>query len=172
MMPADPEWFASAGTPPATPAPTPPPPSPWRHRVALCVAVLIVCVVAIFAYGYVIRTLGVPDVLAREFYHHPICQHLDGWSASHFLLFALLGYLCPGQYLAAGAVGVGWEIFETALGQHELKVSGARVQLIGDTDSEGRPVAGDAPGYWYGKESDILMDLAGYIVGRACSRHK
>jgi hypothetical protein len=133
-----------------------------------CVAVYIVCVLLIIVYGYFLRTTKTKDVLAKRIFHHPICQEIDGWSISHFLFFGLLGVLFPGHHLQFFVTGVFWEVIETALGQNQLEVSGKRLQLVGDQDDEGNSTGKD-DAYWYGKESDIVMDMAGYCLGSAFS---
>jgi hypothetical protein len=116
-----------------------------------CVVLYLVCVLAIVAYGYALRRAEGRDPLARRLYHHPICQDIDGWSVCHLLFFL---------------VGAGWEVVETALGQNRLELSGRRLQLVGDQDAEGR-VTGDDAAFWYGKESDIVVDALGYALGSA-----
>jgi len=130
------------------------------------VALYVVCIIAIIAYGAHIRRSKTPDFLARRIFHHPICQDIDGWSISHFLFFGALGVLFPGRHLQFLLVGTGWEVVETVLGQNRVEVSGQRLQLIGDQDVTGRPT-GDGDAYWYGKESDILVDILGYSIGSA-----
>jgi hypothetical protein len=131
-----------------------------------CVAVYIVCVLLIIVYGMVIRRTGTCDVLARRIYHHPICQDIDGWSATHLLFFGLLGVMYPGRHLQFLGIGILWEVIETALGQNKLEVSGKRLQLVGDQDADGN-TTGDDDAYWYGKESDIVVDMVGYCLGSA-----
>ncbi|MCE7959507.1 MAG: hypothetical protein DYH06_16465, partial [Acidobacteria bacterium ACB2] len=131
-----------------------------------CVALYIVCVIVIILYGYFLRKTKTQDVLAKRIYHHPVCQEIDGWSVSHFLFFGLLGLLFPGHHLQFLLVGIFWEIVETALGQNNIEVSGKRLQLIGEQDEEGNST-GKSDAYWYGKESDIVMDIVGYCLGSA-----
>jgi len=128
--------------------------------------VYIVCILLIVAYGYFLRATGTPDILAQRIFHHPICQDIDGWSGTHFLFFGLLGVLYPHRHLRFLTVGVLWEVIETVLGQNKLEVSGRRLQLIGDQDEEGNSTGAD-DAYWYGKESDIIVDIAGYSLGSA-----
>ncbi len=131
-----------------------------------CVALYILSIFFIVMYGYYLRKSKTQDVLAKELYNHPICQNIDGWSISHLLFFGLLGVLFPGMHLQFLLIGIGWEVIETTLGQNELTVSGNRVQLIGDQDKDGN-LTGDETAYWYGKESDIVMDILGYCIGSA-----
>jgi len=80
------------------------------------------------------------------------------------MFFGLLGVLYPGHHLQFLTVGVLWEVIETALGQNKFEISGKRVQLIGDQDDDGN-MTGKDDAYWYGKESDIIMDITGYSIG-------
>ena len=131
-----------------------------------CVALYIVVVIVIILYGYFLRKTKTQDILAKRIYHHPICQEIDGWSISHLVFFGLLGVLYPGQHLQFLVVGIVWEVIESALGQNNIEVSGKRLQLIGEQDEEGNST--DKPdAYWYGKESDIVMDVVGYAIGSA-----
>lgn len=129
-----------------------------------CVALYIVVVLAIVVYGWILRRTETKDRLATRIYHHPILQDIDGWSITHFLFFGCLGVLFPGQYLQFLLVGIGWEVIETVLGQNQLEVSGKRLQLIGDQDDEGKPT-GKNDAYWYGKSSDIIVDILAYTLG-------
>ena len=131
-------------------------------------AVYAVAVIVIFAYGAALRATKTRDFLATKIHDSPIFQDIDGWSVSHLLFFALLGVLFPGRPGEFLAVGIGWELFETALGQNRIEVSGKRLQLIGDADDEGRPT-GDDDAFWYGKESDIVVDMIGYCLGSAAA---
>lgn len=129
-----------------------------------CVALYIVCVLVIVLYGHFLRATKTRDALGQRLYHHPVLQDIDGWSVSHFLFFGLLGVLYPGRHLQFFTMGVLWEVIETALGQNEFEVSGKRLQLIGEQDAEGN-LTGKKGAFWYGKESDIIVDVAGYVLG-------
>jgi len=131
-----------------------------------CVALYIVCVLAIVLYGYFLRRTKTQDPLARQIYTHPLCEDIDGWSITHLLFFGLLGVLYPGRHLQFLTVGILWEVVETALGQNKFEVSGKRLQLIGEQDEDGNPT-GDEDAYWYGKSSDIIIDMLGYATGSA-----
>jgi len=135
-----------------------------------CVAFYIVCVLIIIIYGYVLRKTKSKDILAKQIFDHPICQEIDGWSISHFLFFGLLGVCFPNKHLQFLLVGIGWEVIETILGQNKLQISNKRIQLIGDQDEHGNST-GKTDAYWYGKESDIIMDILGYSIGSALSTY-
>jgi hypothetical protein len=134
--------------------------------VVPCVVLYIVVVLFIVLYGFFLRRTGRRDVLATPIFDHPICQQIDGWSVSHLVFFGVLGFLYPGNHLQFFAVGYLWEVVETILGQNRLEMSGARLQLIGEQDENGNSTD-TKEAYWYGKESDMIMDVAGYAVGSA-----
>lgn len=129
-----------------------------------CVALYIVAIMLIIVYGWILRRTKTRDILAKTLYTHPLLQDIDGWSATHFVFFGLLGVLFPGQHLQFLAVGVVWEMIETGLGQNKLEVSGKRLQLVGDQDEEGNPTGKD-DAFWYGKSSDIIVDFTAYELG-------
>lgn len=131
-----------------------------------CVVLYIVCILLIVLYGVVLRATKSRDILAKKIYTHPICQDIDGWSISHFLFFGLLGVLYPGQHLQFLCVGFLWEVIETVLGQNKFGTTGSRLQLIGEQDENGVPT-GNNDAYWYGKESDVVVDIFGYSLGSA-----
>lgn len=131
-----------------------------------CVVLYIIVVLFIILYGYFLRRTRARDVLATPIFDHPICQKIDGWSITHLVFFGILGILYPGNHLQFFAIGVLWEIVETGLGQNNISVSGHRLQLIGEQDDDGN-TTGKEDAYWYGKESDLVMDFAGYCVGSA-----
>jgi len=129
-----------------------------------CVALYVVCVLAIVAYGFVLRRVGGADPLARRLYHHPVCEEIDGWSVTHFFFFGLLGVLFPGSHLQFLLVGIGWEVVESGLGQNKVQVSGRRLKLIGEIDDRGEA---DDDAFWYGRASDVIVDILGYSLGSA-----
>ena len=134
------------------------------RRVTLVAVLCVAVIMVIFAYGALIRWLGMPDPLERTIVDHPLAQQIDGWSVSHLLFFAVLGLLVPNRHLLFLGIGFGWEVVETVLGQVDVRVSGQRVQLVGDISDKGQV---DDAAYWYGKESDIIVNILGYSIGSA-----
>jgi len=130
------------------------------------VALYVVAVIAIVLYGFILRATKTRDFLGKTIFNHPLLQNFDGWSVTHFLFFGLLGVLYPGRPLQFLIVGAGWEVIETLLGQYKFGMTGSRLQLIGEQDDDGN-LTGNEDAYWYGKESDIVVDMAGYCLGSA-----
>jgi hypothetical protein len=136
-----------------------------------CVLLYFVCVALIVLYGHILRWTEAEDPLANfKVIDHPIAQQIDGWSLSHLFFFSVLGLLFPRRHLQFLLIGYGWEVVETHLGQSNVTVSGMRLKLLGERipvrqpDGTVKYVADDNQ-YWYGKESDVIMDILGYSIG-------
>lgn len=81
--------------------------------------------------------------------------HLDCWSASHFVLYTIIGFMFPHLWGIVLTVSVLWEVFEFIGGRCERVITGRQV-------------------YWRGRWSDLLVNLVGFVLGAAirlsCSR--
>jgi hypothetical protein len=136
-------------------------------RAIVCAVLCVITILLIVIYGMFLRRTGRADALEKAVIPQSKMMEFEvtGWSMTHLFFFGILGMLCPDQHFAFLLIGVGWEAVETAMGQNDLRVSGRRLQLIGDTDGDGCS-KGDT-GYWYGRASDVCMDLVGYVIGSA-----
>jgi len=117
----------------------------------------IICVIIIFIYGsYRCNNPDFKDPLQTKLR----LFDLDGWSLSHLLFFMLIGYNYGGQYLiAAFILGVLWEGFEHYYGEKRPGWLGG----YGDCNKmRTDPLEGN---WWYGKFSDIIMNILGLIIG-------
>ena len=123
----------------------------------LVITVIILCIVVI-EIGHFYR-----DEIQSKL-KNPIVQvpsfTIDWWSASHFMLFAFIGFVIPKRTTEAIIVGTGWEIFE------DFMASDKHTQLA-DCKKEGHSIwcHGVQDSYWYGKWDDIFMNTLGYVVG-------
>lgn len=114
------------------------------------------CLLLIYIYGKIVETRfnGV-DPLRTPIAHTDI----DFWSFTHFVLFFVLGYLYP-QYLPYWVImGVIWEVVESVSGNPEQrkKMFGTKFDFKGDK-------------YWYGKLTDVLIDIIGLACGYSLMR--
>lgn len=96
-------------------------------------------------------------------YHDPLMNKLgvldlDGWSLSHFGFFTLLGYLYPDTFVVSMSLGIGWEAFEHILGKNRPGILGG----FGDCMTTDPGIQGS---WWFGRVSDIVMNLLGFIFG-------
>lgn len=107
-----------------------------------------------------VATLLVAAVILSQ---NPLLCHLDAviiqspritrWSISHFLLYLVIGLLCPGHRVFYFWTGVSWELFERLYGIH--------------TNQEL---------YWTsngvsGQVTDIVMNVLGYELGQSIAIH-
>ena len=114
----------------------------------------VVCAVLIFMYGnYRCDNPDFKDPLETRLG----IGELDGWSLSHLLFFMFIGYHFKGKYLiAAFLLGVLWELFEHYYGEERPGWLGGDCDM-GTDRLDGR--------WWYGKWSDIAMNLIGLVLG-------
>jgi hypothetical protein len=136
------------------------------------VAIMGVAVLLIVTYGMVIRKHKIRDPLERKIIDHPSCPGFDGWAVLHFFFFMVLGIMYPGHNLQVIAVSLGWELIEHLLGTTNIKMSGKRLQLIGDQDEDGNPLPQSDEAWWYGRfVTDNSFNLTGYMLGDVLSKY-
>lgn len=131
------------------------------HRIII-VSIIISLIFIIFGHFYhetVQAALKKPLVHVKSF-------DLDWWSVSHFLLFALFGFVKPGYALSFFALGTGFEVFE------DMMSSDSTTQLWDCVGRKNHPCGkifcnGIQDSYWYGKADDIAVNLIGYVTGQA-----
>ena len=144
-------------------------------RFGYLVVAAILAVVAIGLYGrYRCNHPEYTDIFMAQ----SGVWDLDGWSGLHFVFFGMLGALCGTAYLPhAMVLGVAWEGVEHVLGTQRPSWLGG----FGDCVLTDRPPdQARAPGrtgddtpddkkslgtWWYGRASDIVVNVAGYLAG-------
>ena len=89
---------------------------------------------------------------------------LDGWSVTHFIWFMILGYIYPETLLLSTSIGILWELFEHYYGEERPGWLGG----YGDCDD----LATDkkSGNWWYGKWSDIVCNITGFMIGKHLRR--
>lgn len=127
---------------------------PYAAILALC----SIAVVAVVCYG-TLRCSSPKfwDPLTKALLPPPWDQFTDGWALTHFVLFAVIGYLFPRlQYLAfAWGLGVLWELVESSLRDRPFYLSKCHYKV----DSKAKA------GWWYGRWQDIVTNTAGLATG-------
>lgn len=83
----------------------------------------------------------------------------DGWSISHLVFFAVLGYLYPSHMYFVLFLGLLWESIEFATQHTEWGLLHALRGL-----AKCKNIHNDNF-WWYGKVSDLLMNLLGFWIG-------
>ncbi len=91
---------------------------------------------------------------------------LDGWSATHFFWFMIIGYIYPETIILSTIVGILWELFEHYYGKNRPGWLGG----YGDCNNlKTDQVNGN---WWYGKWTDIVCNTIGFLIGEYISTGK
>lgn len=121
--------------------------------------VFFICILLIMAYGILLCMSGKSwDPLETK----PILWDLDGWSMTHFVFFLFLGYLFPGNFLFILILGSSWELIEYWIGKNNKS-------LMSGFDCNLNKLKQDE--WWYGKISDLFVNLLGYMIGSYIARN-
>jgi hypothetical protein len=123
-----------------------------------------VSVVIIFAYGR-FRCLNI-DKYTDPLENGIPNTSIDGWSFAHFSFYMLIGYKFPNTFVLTLILGILWELFETYIGIYKPKIfknwgfCEGKVML-----SDSNETKGIKKKWWYGKISDPIINIIGFIVG-------
>lgn len=118
----------------------------------------IMSILTIFYYGsYRCNNPTYKDILEKKIGIY----ELDGWSVSHFIFYLIIGYNFPQKkyLIIAFCFGLAWEIFEHMYGKHRPGWLGG---YGGECDLSTDRLEGN---WWYGKYSDIILNLLGLYIG-------
>lgn len=115
------------------------------------ITLMIICIALIFIYNVIVRVTGT-DVLSTPICDNAVFQKIDGWSVTHLVFFMVLGILYPDHYASALVAGIAWEGVEVGIGKVEMMMDKKKTHGYGKT-------------FWYGRGSDIIMDMIGYTIG-------
>jgi hypothetical protein len=107
----------------------------------------------------------IQQVLKKELCKFPECS-IDYWSASHFFLFAIFGFLAPNYPLTFFLLGAGFELAEDYLSADENTLFADCKKPYNGTRKKFW-CNGIQDGYWYSNMTDSWVNLTGYIIGSA-----
>jgi hypothetical protein len=105
-------------------------------------------------------------VLKKNFANLPD-DNIDGWSISHLVLYAIIGFIKPNYHLTAFTIGAVFEVFE------DYMAADKNTQLVNcsepfkENGTRKFFCNGRQDDYWYAKHSDIFWNLLGYTIGSA-----
>jgi hypothetical protein len=129
--------------------------SPYLQILLICLTIVFVIVL----YGtFRCKITTYKDPLTFTLIKDgPFGESIDGWSITHFCLFAILAYMYPSwKYLLFIVVlGISWEIVESVFKDHPFYLSKCKYNITND----------NGVGWWYGKYSDILVNSLGMACG-------
>lgn len=134
--------------------------------------IIIVTFIFIFA-GYVMRGF-IQDPMTKLTFFHIGTSRFDVWSLSHLILYMIFGYMFPDFFVEFLIIGAGWELFET------IPCSNIFWKLMNCprescTSCRLNPLCStmkriDNCDYWYGKWSDIAVNMLGFVIGSTILR--
>jgi hypothetical protein len=113
--------------------------SPTCFPLSLVIALLIILLVSSVSVW-----MSYDSRCSQKVLNEPL-KYIDGWSFTHFVMYAVLGILYPSLGYLVLCIGVGFELFEFSLDQ--IKVGG-----------------------WYAKYSDVVVNLLGFFAGVGIGR--
>ena len=123
------------------------------------IVTLGLAVLYIVVNGYIRCKYGTgSDILMTKL---GICD-LDGWSLTHFGLFTYVGYRFPSRFVEAMGAGITWELWEYWCGKSRPSWMGG----FGDCDLTTDQIDSTHQNWWFGRYSDIVMNLSGFILGQ------
>jgi hypothetical protein len=118
---------------------------------------MIICVLIIMIYGH-LRCQLFPDPLQKKL---PIWD-LDGWSVIHFLFYMSMSFMYPKYFWTITICGILWELFEEYCNVYQPTIF-KKYGPCASTDVALQK--GNERIWWYGKISDIVMNVLGSILG-------
>ncbi len=135
------------------------------HAIGIIVA-LIICSLIFIIIGHEYRD-QVQTALKREFVKLPATT-VDYWSVSHFLLFAVFGFIKPGYGFTFLVAGAGFEVVEDYLSSDNTTQLDSCSSSPYNQDGTRKTFCnGINTDYWYGKWDDVFWDISGYVTGQA-----
>ena len=122
-------------------------------------------VIAIVLYGtFRCKSVNYKDPLTSTLIKNgPFGESIDGWSVTHFCLFGILAFFFPrwDHLLFLMTLGILWEILESIFKDHPFYLSRCKYNITTDSGT----------GWWYGKYSDILVNILGMTLGYVCRKY-
>lgn len=135
------------------------------NAFAIIVA-LIICSLIFIIIGHEYRE-QVQLVLKKDFATLPGTT-VDYRSISHFLLFAVFGFIKPGYAFTALVAGAGFEVVEDYLSSDKTtQLDGCATNPYNGDGVRKTFCNGINTDYWYGKWDDVFWDITGYVTGQA-----
>lgn len=127
-----------------------------NNRLAI-LYIFIIIIISIFIFGYYLYYKKC-DILDKR-YNNTNIKILDnfsnGWAFSHFILFFILTYIYPSEWLFLLICGIIWEIIEYIL---SLKYFKKLFKYYIDSNYD------ENNNYWYAQYEDIITNILGIIL--------
>lgn len=106
--------------------------------------IFTICISLILIYGYIKCRYKIKDHIQTK-----IIYDVDIWALLHILIFFILTFIFPNQYILLFILGIMWEITEHLLGSYFKYIN---IKCLSQ--------------WWYFRYIDILYNLFGIILAK------
>lgn len=124
----------------------------------LLIFINIAFVILLFSFFKCRKIVGIKyDILTKNYNYTNysfLNEYFDGWGISHFILYAIMVYNFPKNWLFIIIIGIIWEFIEILLSYNTF----LNCYLL----NYGRD---KYTKWWYGRYQDIIMNIFGVIFG-------
>jgi hypothetical protein len=127
--------------------------------------IFVFCFIVLVAYWFFLKlTYKSGDIVHHDFMNRKVFDFsllgncCSWWPISHFILFFFLGLLFPDCDIPIISIGVFWELFEIGVGYslgdeiHAVRRGVKNIEYVSS--------------WWQGSMKDIVMDIAGFYLGK------
>lgn len=140
-----------------------------NHELKKAITVYVVIFILIILYfGTLLSLYGYSDLAEKDILNKKITKKsffgsngVSYWGFTHFIMYAILGYMLPNCFIPLTIVGILWELFETLMGRitmpEEIKKT-RKNRVTGDYSPE-------YLNWWSGSVKDVVLNSMGFLVG-------
>lgn len=123
------------------------------------IIIIVLTIISLFIYGKHRCDNNNYDILEFNLFKNSDKLGLDGWSITHFLIYIFMGFVFNKIFFLTIIGGILWELFETFIGIYKPNI----LSGYGFCENNNKYKI-----WWYGKFSDIFINILGLIVGNLC----
>jgi hypothetical protein len=130
----------------------------------ICLLSLLI-ISLVFIYQATMIYLEIPlsnDPLQHKLFDKNI--NITGWSATHFIVFAIAGYYGHKHIICLMLIGILWELIEVML-SFVTNVPFTDINIKKSLQNN-RKINNDNYNWWYGSFSDIIVNFLGLMTGK------
>jgi len=130
----------------------------YKKVYILLIFIIIAILIFLFSFIKCKKIIDIKyDIFTKNynFTNYPFLnEYLDGWGISHFILYAVMVYIFPKEWLFILLIGIIWEFIEVLLSYNII----FNCYLL----NYGRK---KYTKWWYGRYQDIIMNILGIVFG-------
>ncbi len=127
----------------------------------LYILIAIIIIIFTIGYYYICNSNNIEfnnyDILSKNYNNTNIKildNYLEGWGLSHLILYFILTYIYPSEWLFLLICGIIWEIIEYVISLYHKKINKFYICSNYNENND----------YWYAQYEDIIMNILGIIL--------